>query len=1136
MGLAVARRAILYACAICLGLLCALAGAQGPAPTDVQRQTKLVLPTIQPEATPEVVALPTSSHSSPIESVEFSRDGRTLVTRAGSELFVWDLAGRFVRWRLPYPAAGDLGISPDGTLLAVDNGLQLDVWNTRVSECVSVLEEFPGRSIYEDTPVFSPDGTRIAVSGVVIIAAVGAHVEADDLLASIGVFDAASGRLLEQYTADQGTLLDPQVVFRADGALLVAYDGEPSDGVAKPSRMVSSSGEREAILCGSRMPVLSADGEWLAEDYLEGAGFHVRLLGTRDGSVRHDAVTEISIPRACSGTHVVIAADPDGTNRYRAFLLDTTDGSLSDLPGAYGIDPTAALSCDGAYVATPSGVFDTETGRLLLATPVQGAKQSCRLGEGERSLISLSGDQISARRRTGADAAGEPAADVMRRRLVYEDPFTWAWAGPDDLLILQRGPTGAGRQGSCPVVARDPLRLWAEYGHENAAAIGLQDDGTVLWAEHLGRGVGLGISFRMPGGKVGGTTSQALVQAGGAGTPGGATLTSPDWSFPSFGAGARRLAFLVREDPMRREAFSTEPAPATVAVMDVASGTVSDVFTTPPFAGSVTWAHLLADDKTVAVLYTHPVSTSQELMFCDAEAGQVAGSWNLGRAQDSRVLAMSADGGRVVASNSTEALIYALPAGTPAGYIPPRPGQTISSADISFTGDRLVVTYGDGQSTFWDLSPLDAEGEPRLLGTIYDWADGEWATVTPAGFVDCSPGAGRYLAWRLGESTYPFEQFAAKYRRPVLVRQALAGEDISAAGKLTGADVPPTAVFLAPEYDAVVDAASAQVKLEVAAVRTIERVDLLIDGRPVPEDIAAAAKWEPTGENHGTYTFDLPLSQYQHRTRLQAVVHDAEGLQSMPAEVTFTRAGAPAPTPVLHAFSVGVSRYRNEEWNTLKYADKDAESFAQVAGGTSRQLLTNEDATTTNVRFALETMKAAVTEDDVAVVFLAGHGAVDGEGSYYFLLHDTDKADLRNTGLPWDDFVTALKGIRARLVMVFADTCHSGSLTGSESVNTLIDRLNRKAGVVVFTASRGDEASIEREDWGHGAFTKALLEGFAGQADTYPVDKQVSLAELRDYVLPRVDELTSGRQHPYIPRLQDFDPARPICSVVPGPA
>jgi len=436
--------------------------------------------------------------------------------------------------------------------------------------------------------------------------------------------------------------------------------------------------------------------------------------------------------------------------------------------------------------------------------------------------------------------------------------------------------------------------------------------------------------------------------------------------------------------------------------------------------------------------------------------------------------------------------------------------------------------------TLWDISALREGGEVRLLAALFDWPDGEWATASPSGYVDCSVGAGRHLAWQLGENVYPFEQFAAKYRRPDLVRRALAGEDISAERGLTGADVPPTAAFLAPEYDATIEGETAKVEIEVAGVRPLARVDLLIDGRPIPDELAATAKWEQIEPNHGVYTFELPLSQYQRRTRLQAIVHDDEGLQSMPAEVTFTRAGTPPPATVLHALSVGVSTYRNQEWNNLKYADKDAEAFAKVAGeGAARKVLLNENATASNVRFALEEMKATVTEDDVVAIFLAGHGTVDAAGNYYMLLHDSDVADLGNTALPWDDFVAALKTIRAKLVMVFADTCHSGSITGQESVNTLIDRLNRKAGVVVFTASRGDEASIEREDWGHGAFTKALLEGFGGEADTYPKDEQVSLAELRDYVIQRVEELTSGRQHPYLPRLEEFDPARAIATVVP---
>lgn len=37
--------------------------------------------------------------------------------------------------------------------------------------------------------------------------------------------------------------------------------------------------------------------------------------------------------------------------------------------------------------------------------------------------------------------------------------------------------------------------------------------------------------------------------------------------------------------------------------------------------------------------------------------------------------------------------------------------------------------------------------------------------------------------------------------------------------------------------------------------------------------------------------------------------------------------------------------------------------------------------------------------------------------------------------------------------------------------------------VVTFASSQGRETSVESAAWGHGAFTKALIEGLAGKAD-----------------------------------------------------
>ena len=1174
------RRPCLTAAVACAITVCCRTVTSGiaeeEAPTGVERQTKLVLPTVQPEAVPELVTLPTPTHSEGILSVKLSLDGRTLVTRAGGELFVWDLAGRFVRWRFPYAVEGPddgMGISADGRLVAVNDGHQLSVWDTRASRLVSVLEtvleRVPGRiddsyESYYGAPVFSPDGALLAVCGVEL-PATGVSGTTDrrarygpsleDLVSSIGIFDPASGRRVDRYTADQGTFGDLRVAFRSDGAL-IAYNAHGSENRAKPSRMVNSSGQREIELRGAESDILSADGEWRVDSYREGPSFHVRLRSTRDGSVRRDVVTELCVPLACDGTHVVVQEADEFATRslHRLALLDLGKGTMSVLPGAYEIRP-GALPGDGAYLVMDGGLVDIETGRRLLELGSTSASPALLFGSGERSLVSFFDGRPSVGRWTGAE---DPAFAVPSgARLAYADSSVWAWATPAGLEVLPRGKASTAKPGSWPDYALDPAQCpswgvgrltrlgspwwnaktdfwpgawWAKFMRFEPRALGLQDDGTVLWAEPVGELDGLGLSARTPDGRVDGMTSMGLIQAG-LRIPGADELWGRQWLFPSFGRGGRKLAFLLIDDPVS----ATEPSHVMAAMLDIASGTILNVLAMPAAVGQITWVRLLADDNTVAMLYATDSTADQRLVFCDMGAGQVAHSWDLGREEDTRVLAMTADGSRVVTGDAAGVHVYAVPAGGAIGHIPSRPGQTVVGADVTVSGDRLVLTYDDRQSTLWDLSLLDGRGEPRLLATLYDFPDGEWATATPSGHVDCSPGGSKYLAWQLGDSVYPFEQFAAKYRRPDLVRRALAGEDISAERGLTGADVPPTAAFLAPEYDATIEGETAKVEVEVVGVRPLGRVDLLIDGRPIPDELAATAKWEQIEPNHGVYTFELPLSRYQRRTRLQATVHDEEGLQSMPAEVTFTRAGAPPPATVLHALSVGVSAYRNEEWNNLKFADKDAESFAKVAGeGAARKVLLNENATASSVRFALEEMKASVTEDDIVAIFLAGHGTVDATGNYYMLLHDSDVADLENTALRWDDFVAALKSIRAKLVMVFADTCHSGSITGQESVNTLIDRLNRRAGVVVFTASRGDEASIEREDWGHGAFTKALLEGFSGEADTYPKDKQVSLAELREYVIQRVEELTSGRQHPYLPRLEEFDPARPIANVLPG--
>ena len=64
-------------------------------------------------------------------------------------------------------------------------------------------------------------------------------------------------------------------------------------------------------------------------------------------------------------------------------------------------------------------------------------------------------------------------------------------------------------------------------------------------------------------------------------------------------------------------------------------------------------------------------------------------------------------------------------------------------------------------------------------------------------------------------------------------------------------------------------------------------------------------------------------------------------------------------------------------------------------------------------------------------------------------------------------------------------------------------------------ASQSREFSIEGKEWGHGAFTKALLDAMAGKGD-YDNDGFLHLSELTTYVQRTVPKMTGGAQHPVV--------------------
>ena len=242
--------------------------------------------------------------------------------------------------------------------------------------------------------------------------------------------------------------------------------------------------------------------------------------------------------------------------------------------------------------------------------------------------------------------------------------------------------------------------------------------------------------------------------------------------------------------------------------------------------------------------------------------------------------------------------------------------------------------------------------------------------------------------------------------------------------------------------------------------------------------------------------------------------------------------------PNLYVLAVGVSGYADPSLS-LKYAAADARGLAdafgkQQGGMFSRvhgRVLVDDQATRRNLLKGLKWLRQSVTQRDMAVVSVAGHGKKDEDGSFFFIPYDGERDDLWSSCVRWTEFRETLGGLPCKVLFAM-DTCQSGAVTGGKRTRgdfdltqVIKDLTSADVGVVTFTASTGRELSQEADEWGHGAFSLAMIEAltskrvFDKQKQTpLPADSNgdgvILIDELGVYVMNRVKELTKGAQHP----------------------
>jgi WD40 repeat protein len=240
-----------------------------------------------------------------------------------------------------------------------------------------------------------------------------------------------------------------------------------------------------------------------------------------------------------------------------------------------------------------------------------------------------------------------------------------------------------------------------------------------------------------------------------------------------------------------------------------------------------------------------------------------------------------------------------------------------------------------------------------------------------------------------------------------------------------------------------------------------------------------------------------------------------------------------APGTRLHVLTVGVSNYGQAATHLrLAFAAADANAVAAALLNTQEglytkvrpQLLRNQDATLKGILRGLATMREDMARSepgrDLAVVHFSGHGALlDGE--FYLLPHDVDVGDpavIKATALPAATVRRELEGLAQHgRVLVLVDACRSGgAMANGQALVADATRLRTALvgpNISVLTSSSAAELSREDPRWGHGAFTKIVLEALSSRADANR-NGRISISELTGYLTRHVPGLTNGAQHP----------------------
>jgi hypothetical protein len=143
---------------------------------------------------------------------------------------------------------------------------------------------------------------------------------------------------------------------------------------------------------------------------------------------------------------------------------------------------------------------------------------------------------------------------------------------------------------------------------------------------------------------------------------------------------------------------------------------------------------------------------------------------------------------------------------------------------------------------------------------------------------------------------------------------------------------------------------------------------------------------------------------------------------------------------------------------------------------------------------AIQQILTNTKRGDLVLIYYSGHGRLDNRNKLHLATSDTDVRALATTSLPVDLLKELSDDSSATKIVWILDCCYSGAIGNLAA---------EFKGLYIITSSTEFQVCREKEKEPHSLFTKYLLKGLWGEADSNK-DRIITVEELYEYVHDKV--------------------------------